>query len=86
MKLNKSSEKYLEKEIFEKGVIKIENYSGYWKKTKEEETEAVLKDINLEIKPGSLNAIIGPIGSGKSALLMALLDEIPFSSGKINSQ
>jgi len=43
-----------------------------------------LVNINLDIKPGSLNAIIGPIGSGKSTLFMALLREIPFVTGKLD--
>lgn len=42
-----------------------------------------LVNIHLDIKPGSLNAIIGPIGSGKSTLFMALLREIPFLDGKL---
>ena len=44
-----------------------------------------LRDINLEIQKGSLTMIIGPIGSGKSTLMKAILGELPCSSGTIFS-
>lgn len=34
----------------------------------EKETKEVLKDINLEIKQGSMNAFVGPSGGGKSTI------------------
>jgi len=37
----------------------------------------------LTIKKGSLNAIIGTIGSGKTSLFMAILKEIPYKEGSI---
>ena len=36
---------------------------------------AILKDINIEIKPGELLAIVGEVGSGKSLLLLSLMGE-----------
>ncbi len=36
----------------------------------------VLKDINTVIKKGSFTIIVGDIGSGKSSLLMAILNEM----------
>jgi ABC-type multidrug transport system fused ATPase/permease subunit len=36
----------------------------------------VLKDINTTIKKGSFTMIVGDIGSGKSSLLMAILNEM----------
>ena len=62
-------------------LIKLENV---WKKYKLGETEvSVLKEINLDIQPGTFATIMGPSGSGKSTLmyLLGLLD-IP-SEGKI---
>lgn len=41
-----------------------------------------LDDINLNVKAGTLCAIIGPVGSGKSSLLHLLLGELPIESGK----
>ncbi|XP_078381397.1 ATP-binding cassette sub-family C member 3-like [Oculina patagonica] len=35
----------------------------------------VLEDINMDIPSGSLVAVVGPVGSGKSSLLSALLGE-----------
>lgn len=41
----------------------------------------VLKDINFAVKAGGSLAIVGPVGSGKSSLLLWLLQEIPASAG-----
>ena len=62
-------------------MIIFEKYTGNWK----EDENPVLKNINLMIKPKSLNAIIGTIGCGKSSLFMAILKEIPFYRGLITS-
>ncbi|XP_074034745.1 ATP-binding cassette sub-family C member 4 isoform X2 [Leptinotarsa decemlineata] len=42
-----------------------------------------LKHITLRIQPGSLCAIIGPVGTGKSSFLQLLLGELSAESGKI---
>jgi ABC-type multidrug transport system fused ATPase/permease subunit len=41
----------------------------------------VLKSLDLSIKAGESVAIIGPVGAGKTALLLALLGEVPRVSG-----
>ncbi|KAL0266611.1 UNVERIFIED_CONTAM: hypothetical protein PYX00_009106 [Menopon gallinae] len=43
-----------------------------------------LKNINLNIKAGSLVAVVGPVGSGKSSLLAALLGEMNKVKGNIS--
>lgn len=43
----------------------------------------VLKDINLEISPGDVIGIIGPVGSGKSTLVFLLLRLYDPTSGSI---
>lgn len=42
-----------------------------------------LKDVTLNIPNGKLIGIVGPIGSGKSSLLQALLRELPVEKGSI---
>mgnify|MGYP002623134508 CR=1 FL=1 len=47
------------------------------------ELKPTLVDINLEIKKGTLNAIIGKIGAGKSSLLLSLTGEMPKTKGTL---
>lgn len=46
--------------------------------------EPVLRDISLNIHPDSWTIIAGPVGSGKSVLLLALLGELSLLSGSID--
>ena len=50
----------------EKGEISIKNLSFSY------EDRVILNDINIEIKPNSLNALVGNSGSGKSTLFLLL--------------
>lgn len=43
----------------------------------------VVWDVDLEIPPGRLVAIVGPNGAGKSTFLKACLDLIPRASGEV---
>jgi ABC-type Mn2+/Zn2+ transport system ATPase subunit len=43
----------------------------------------VLRDVCLSVKPGSLVAIIGAVGSGKSSLLAGLLGELKRTQGSV---
>lgn len=49
----------------------------------DEAGEAVVKDLNFEIKKGQLAAIVGTVGSGKSSLLASVLGEMHKMSGKV---
>ncbi|KAF9604924.1 hypothetical protein IFM89_011291 [Coptis chinensis] len=49
----------------------------------DEGEEAILKDLNFEIKKGELAAIVGTVGSGKSSLLASILGEMHKLSGKV---
>ena len=42
-----------------------------------------LVDVNLRIPAGSLTAIVGAVGSGKSSLLSAILGEMPLTDGDV---
>ncbi|XP_067646399.1 probable multidrug resistance-associated protein lethal(2)03659 [Eurosta solidaginis] len=46
-------------------------------------TEYTLDDVNLRVQPGTLVAIIGPVGSGKSSLVQSILGELRPESGSI---
>ena len=45
--------------------------------------ESVLKDISLELKTGTLTALVGPNGAGKSTLLRILQGQIIPHEGKV---
>lgn len=42
-----------------------------------------LHDIQLVVKPGELITVVGAVGSGKSALMSALLGDLTVTSGKV---
>jgi ABC-type multidrug transport system fused ATPase/permease subunit len=45
--------------------------------------DAALHNLSLEVAPGALVAVTGPVGSGKSALARALLGLFPLETGQI---
>ncbi|KAF8976440.1 hypothetical protein BGZ46_008260 [Entomortierella lignicola] len=49
----------------------------------DQQTLPYLRDINIKIARGSLVAIVGPVGSGKSSLLQAIVGNMTRSSGSI---
>uniref|UniRef100_A0A182SQI6 ABC transporter domain-containing protein n=1 Tax=Anopheles maculatus TaxID=74869 RepID=A0A182SQI6_9DIPT len=46
-------------------------------------TEFTLDGVDLHVQPGTLVAVIGPVGAGKSSLIHAILGELPLESGSI---
>ena len=51
----------------------------------EEKEGYTLKNVSLNISGDKLVVVTGPVGSGKSSLLMAVLGELPISSGEMAS-
>lgn len=45
---------------------------------------AVLSGVSFAVKPGESVAIVGPVGSGKTTLVQALLRELPLASGALS--
>jgi ABC-type multidrug transport system fused ATPase/permease subunit len=47
------------------------------------DVENVLQDINLEVNPGELAVVVGPVGCSKTSLLMAIMGELKSTKGTI---
>ncbi|KAK2171192.1 hypothetical protein NP493_1094g02037 [Ridgeia piscesae] len=63
-----------------KEAIKIDNGMFSWSR----DEKPVLKNISLKIPEGSLVAVVGQVGSGKSSLVSALLGEMQLVEGRVN--
>ncbi|XP_025834708.1 probable multidrug resistance-associated protein lethal(2)03659 isoform X5 [Agrilus planipennis] len=61
--------------------INVQNASAKWSSTSIENT---LTNVNLRVKKGSLVAVIGPVGSGKTSLLHVILKELPVMQGNVD--
>ena len=70
-------------EIGEEPSITISQMSCGWF---EEMHQMTLTNISLELKSSKLLIITGPVGSGKTSLLMAILQEIPIHEGSVLTQ
>ncbi|XP_005885516.1 PREDICTED: canalicular multispecific organic anion transporter 1 [Myotis brandtii] len=60
-------------------VVQFSEASFTW----DRETEATIRDVNLDIMPGQLVAVVGTVGSGKSSLMSAMLGEMENVHGHI---
>lgn len=58
---------------FEDVKINVKNLNAFWDKKQE---EPCLKAISFALESGELLTVVGPVGSGKSSLLLATLKEI----------
>ncbi|CAF1159240.1 unnamed protein product, partial [Adineta steineri] len=68
--------------LLDRNSIKIENGSFRWSNVVDD--PLILKNINLEIQQGSLIALVGMVGSGKSSILAALLGEMNKVHGNVS--
>ena len=64
----------------ETNAVEVKKASFSWS----DSMKPTLKDIDFEIPKGSLTAIVGVVGSGKSSLLQAILGEMEKNSGNVN--
>ena len=60
--------------------LSVENMTCYWS---DNSTHACLRNINFNVSTGELLAVTGPVGSGKSSLLMSILGELRPAYGEI---
>ncbi|XP_032738350.1 canalicular multispecific organic anion transporter 1 [Lontra canadensis] len=51
--------------------------------TWDQDSEATIQDVNLDIMPGQLVAVVGTVGSGKSSLMSAMLGEMENVHGHV---
>ena len=60
--------------------VHVDKVTSYWDPS---DDDACLENISLQINQGDLTVIIGSTGSGKTSLLLAILDEIHNKTGRI---
>lgn len=53
-----------------KDAVRMDNFSAKWNRNN---SDLALENLNISIPRGSLFGVIGPVGSGKSSLLQAIL-------------
>ena len=60
------------------------HFSASWKGTETEHVDnSVLKSISVRLDGPQLVAVAGPIGAGKSSLLLSIINELPGLSGRL---
>ena len=64
--------------------VELRNATFNWEKEQGKSSLVTLSNISLRIPKGSLVAIVGSVGSGKSSFLYSLLGEMEHLSGTIN--
>lgn len=68
------------KQIDGENGIFIRNATAKWTESCADNT---LTNVTLNVTPGQLLAVIGPVGSGKTSLLHAILKELPLKQGSV---
>lgn len=61
------------------GTVRLERALCRWSP----DAPPTLDDITLAVQPGELMGLVGPVGCGKSSLLLALLGELRTESGSV---
>ncbi|BES95625.1 Multidrug resistance-associated protein [Nesidiocoris tenuis] len=81
IKSNGNNNGVLKNNTAEKTGVVATKASARWSLDSNENT---LNDISLTVAPKELAVIVGPVGSGKSSLLHAILKELPLKSGTMD--
>ncbi|CAH1794382.1 unnamed protein product [Owenia fusiformis] len=71
---------YVQRDDHAREAVQVTNGYFSW----ERDQSPTLKRINLKVAPGSLIAVVGQVGSGKSSLMSALLGEMYKTDGTVN--
>lgn len=71
----------IEKSAGGKPTIEVVNLCAFWGSASK---QACLEKISFSLSSGDLLTVVGPVGSGKTSLLLAILREIPIKAGKID--
>ena len=67
-----------------KELVEFVNFYASWRETENDHFEnSALKCINLRLDRPQLVAVAGPIGAGKSSLLLSIANELPGLSGRL---
>lgn len=77
--LNSEMECYVVRDEDEKFAVKLDSATLAWEKKK----EPILKEIDLKVQRGSIVAVVGSVGAGKSSLLSAILGDMELISGSV---
>lgn len=72
----------VQRDVSERDPLVIENGTFSWGT----DEPAILRNINLSFKQGSLVAVVGTVGSGKSSLVSAFLGEMDKITGRVNTK
>jgi len=73
----------MKKKINEKPILRVEGYSKYFELHDQDKIIPSSHDVNLEVVPGQLTALIGPTGAGKSTVLKGIYRTYLPSGGKL---
>jgi ATP-binding cassette subfamily C (CFTR/MRP) protein 4 len=69
--------------------VEYDNFTAYWEvndpnsTAPKRELQPTLSNVNLNIKKGTVNALVGVVGSGKTSFLMSFTGEMPKTSGQL---
>ncbi|XP_070397498.1 multidrug resistance-associated protein 1-like [Dermacentor albipictus] len=67
----------------QKGAVSLRNCTLAWSRSTAKSAEPLLRNVTLNVEPGSLVGIVGFVGSGKSSLLSAILGDMQCLEGSV---